>query len=127
ALVTPDGTVLNYAGRTGEQPVSQAIRDALAATPSDPSSSFHAHSLQDSIVLAPIRIQGEVAALVAAGADAHFTERQLRELVMDVIVILVVAMFLSFEFSLAILNNLVTRPLSELTALFRRAAAGNLG
>lgn len=127
ALLDPEGRRLHLSGND----VSVVLESGLGAAGETFLASLQTgETFSDpafpGLVFAPVRHDDRIAAIVAVGTKLDFTHQKLQELSYDVIVILLVALFLAFEISVAILSGAVVRPLTNLTAVLKRVAAGDL-
>jgi predicted MFS family arabinose efflux permease len=73
----------------------------------------------------PVVVDGRAVAEVVVGVDAFFVQEQMSEILYDLIVVLIVALLLTFELLILIRAN-VQGPIEGLQRLVARVAAGDL-
>jgi MFS family permease len=110
AIVGADGTIAIEAGALGD-----AERAALATEAID----------TPTLRTYPVRANGSLAARIAVGVDRGFIARQLRDVFLDVGVVVLVAVLLVFEIMLALVGRTVTAPLDRLDRLLEDQADGD--
>ena len=110
AIVDADGTIAIEAGALGD-----AERAALATEAVD----------TPTLRTYPVRADGSLAARIAVGVDRGFVARQLRDVFLDVGVVVLVAVLLVFEIMLALVGRTVTAPLDRLDRLLEDQARGD--
>lgn len=69
---------------------------------------------------------GATAAVIAVSLDPRFVDRQFEELAQDVFIVLLVALFLSFEMAVVLLTGRTLRPLNQLIEAVEAGGQGNL-
>src|SRR5690606_2186973 len=104
ALLSSEGRILHASSGKSVDEVSRRIANAVRGESREEHPGFFFHKPPSSVKLLPVEAPSGAAASIAVGTDEHFAERQLRQLTFDVIVILIVAVFLSFEISIAVMN-----------------------
>ncbi len=126
ALLDTDGRPLHVSGSFTAEQKQAAMKAAqsLAAGAAGAAGELpDAQSLF--LALRPVRVGSSLAAIVAVGIDPNFVERQLLELAYDVGSILMVALFLAFEVTIAAITVLAVTPMSLLLTLMEAAGAGD--
>lgn len=128
AVVAPDGRVLYASGE-----LAGARFDGLTAqSPGRPSERAWlpdnvVEQVRHFTVLTPVRSGGGRVATVAIGVEKDFVLEKLQQLALDIGVIAMVAVFITYELVLLLLSANVVMPLGNLLRRVRAGAEGSLG
>ncbi len=124
ALLDPAGVPIHATGGIAPDDLSimtEAIRGASADSPIE---SMRLESERLNMVLQSVVRDGKSVAAVAVGVDQQYAQRQFEEMVFDVLTVLMVSLFISFEILLAILGRSMITPLRHLVTLLERGSHG---
>jgi predicted MFS family arabinose efflux permease/HAMP domain-containing protein len=78
------------------------------------------------IAMRVVRTQAGPVAGVAIGNDPGFLQRQMADLAFDIVIVLLVSLFLTFEIAVALIAVRAVKPMNQLLTLMRAGAAGDL-
>jgi MFS family permease len=79
------------------------------------------------LVERPVVTVPDVDVRVRIGIDSTYVDQQFREVIFDILTVLLVALFVTFEIVLAVLFASVVSPMRQLASMLGRGARGDLG
>lgn len=129
ALLVEGGRPLRWAGQIDYGELQQVSAEARRLIrDGDPTASAIVHMQALDVVLHGIAgPDGGTAAVVAIGIDQLYAWQQIRDMIADILTVLLVSVFIAFEIALAVLVRSTAAPVRALLQLLDRAREGELG